>query len=459
MKQRSVLYEIPVFYLLLLGLERGLFPERAAFYGVSPHPYWLGVLVFGLRYGLAAGVASGGVSALLYLGGMWVGGDRFHFEDADFYLLPGLFVLLGAVIGGVVDRLKDGRSAALAETERVKERNKALRNELEVQHKANRAVEQQVVSQMSSLVTLYQGARNLGTLERKELLHGILDFFAAALKAEKAALHLLESDRWKLLRSRGWDDSDPYPKELDVTQGIIGKAGSENRVVSLRDWFGTNIESAWKGRSKADAVLAGPLRRDTGEVIGVFSVQDMPLLRFNSASVNLLTLLVDWAETSISKCLYFEELKSKLILDEVYNVYNERYFKSRTQQEFSRSRTYALPFSILLVGVEGIKSLSRDRQVNVLRALGRLLQDTARDIDIVTKCADSDIPFAVLMMTATAERAGELRADIFKACGKLDLLKCGKDGEELALKVGVGSYAAKMSSTEDIVAQAREDLK
>ena len=51
--------------------------------------------------------------------------------------------------------------------------------------------------------------------------------------------------------------------------------------------------------------------------------QSMDLLRFNSASINLLTLLLDWAAESISKCVYFEELQTKLIQDEVLNVYVE----------------------------------------------------------------------------------------------------------------------------------------
>ena len=30
-----------------------------------------------------------------------------------------------------------------------------------------------------------------------------------------------------------WTDGDAFPKKLDLAQGVIGRAGSENRVVSL----------------------------------------------------------------------------------------------------------------------------------------------------------------------------------------------------------------------------------
>jgi diguanylate cyclase (GGDEF)-like protein len=232
---------------------------------------------------------------------------------------------------------------------------------------------------------------------------------------------------------------------------LVGKAGSEGRAVSLKDWFGADFSKAWEGRDQVDAVMAGPLRRGTGEVIGVFSVQDLPFLSFNSANVNLMMLLLDWASQAIEKAFYFEELRSKSIMDDILNVYNNKYFEDRAEQEFSRSKTYALPFSILLVCVPALQALTVDRQLNLLRALGRLLTEKARKIDIVTKFREPGIPFAILMMTAVEEQARELRGRILEAYAKLGL-------EEAALKIGVGSYAANMESKEAIIEQAKRDL-
>jgi diguanylate cyclase (GGDEF)-like protein len=454
--KRTWTYEIPIFYLLLWAVERAFFPGRPAFLGVDPHPYWLGIVLFALRYGLGAGLGSGAAAAGLFLGAQWFQGDRFHFEDADFYILPGLFVAVGALLGGVIDRLRWRTAETQRKVDAALQRNQELSAELEIQKKTEQALEQQIVSQMSTLVTLYQGSHKLGTVERGPLLEGILDFFVTALGADKAAVHLLHEGRWRLFKSRGWSQTDAYPRELDFTQGLIGKAGSEKRVVSLKDWLGVDPAAAWSSRGNADAVMAGPLRCDTGAVIGVFSVQNLPLFRFNSANVNLLSLLLDWAESSISKSLYFEELKSKLIMDEVYNVYNEKYFQSRSHQEFSRSKTYSLPFSILLVAVDGLKSLPVDQKVNLLLAIGRLLQEKSRDIDIVTKFPDPDTPFAVLIMTATAETAAELKDGILAGFKKLDL--CPEASPRPSLRIGVGSYKPDMASEEDIIARARKAL-
>src|SRR5206468_607573 len=125
-----------------------------------------------------------------------------------------------------------------------------------------------------------------------------------------------------------------FARVIEGSQGLVGRAGAEGRVISLKDWFGTDFAKAWEGRGQVDAVMAGPLRRGGGEVMGVFSVQDLPFLAFNSANLNLMMLLLDWASQAIEKSFYFEELRSKSIMDEVLNVYNEKYFEDRSEQEF-----------------------------------------------------------------------------------------------------------------------------
>ena len=457
MKRLSYLYEIPAFFLILFAV-RSTLPDPAAFDRADPNPYWLGVLLFALRYGLSAGTASGAAAAAFYLGGCWLGGDHYRFEDPEFYALPGLFILAGAAVGRTVDALAKLRRDSEEKLAELSDRNHALAAELKTQQKETRAVEQQVVSQMSSLVTLYQGSRELGSLDRKVLFDGILDFFTEALQATETALYRKDEDRWVLYRQKGWPRTDAHPEALGFTQGLVGKAGSEGRVVSLRDWVGTDVEKAWEGRDSADAIMAGPLRREDGEVIGVFSVQDMPFLRFNSASLNLMTLLLDWADEAIAKSLYFEELKSRSILDEVYNVYNEHYFRSRAEQEFARSKTYSLPFSMLLLSIPGLSFLPLQQQVNFLRAVSRLLQQSCRTIDVVAKFPAPEIPFAVLMMTATAERAAELAAAIHEAYRKLELAKPLEGAQALELGIGVGSYAASMATLEEMIAQAKKGL-
>ena len=86
-KKYPYLYEIPLVYLLIFGINRLLMPEMTGFIGVDPHPYWIGVLMFGFRYGVVAGLLAGSISAALYLMSAWYFIECYIFEDVSFYLL------------------------------------------------------------------------------------------------------------------------------------------------------------------------------------------------------------------------------------------------------------------------------------------------------------------------------------------------------------------------------------
>ncbi|MBI4348271.1 MAG: GAF domain-containing protein [Elusimicrobia bacterium] len=448
-RTRAWVYEIPVFYGLLFSLQRAAFPELPGFRGVEPNPYWLGVLLFGLRYGLGAGAASGVASAALLVYGTWATGEGFRLEDADFYFQPGLFVLLGVALGFVADRWEHTRSALRRRIEDMAGRNRGLQNQIHLQQKAMRAVEQQVVSQMSSVVTLYHGSQELGTLDRQALFPAMLDFFTQALQATKTAFYVHQDGRWILLDQRGWDGPEDYPRAIDSGTGIIGKAASERRVISLRDLLVAEADDSPSVGAKSDAIMAAPLLDPGGEVVAVFAVQAMPFLRFNSASVNLATLLAEWGGESLAKALEVEALKSRSLLDEDYGVHSASYFQNRLRQEFSRSRRYALPLSVLLMGVD-LEEVPEARRVDALRVLARLLRETTRDIDIVSRTPLAAAPFGVVLATSTGEQARGVADRVRK-----DLEKLQFPGR---VRVGIGSFKHSMENPEDIVEQARAEL-
>lgn len=447
---RAWWYEIPIFFGLMWAIQRSAFPELHGFKEVNPNPYWLGVLLFGLRYGLGAGVVSGAAAALLLVLGIRSAGQGYRLEDADFYLQPGLFVILGAALGFVADRWEHGASALRRRIEDLAARNRGLQNQIHLQQKAMRAVEQQVVSQMSSVVTLYHGSRELGTLERHSLFPAMLDFFTQALQADKTAIYVRGHGRWVLLDSRGWASPEEYPRNVESGEGIVGKAGLERRVVSLRDLFVAESRDQPGAGLKTDAIMAAPLVNPAGEAVAVFAVEAMPFLRFNSAAVNLLTLLAEWGAESLAKTIQVDELKARSILDEDFGVHSASYFENRLRQEFGRSRRFALPFSVLLVGVD-LAALPEGRHEAALRALSRLLRDTVRDIDVVSRTPHPEAPFGALLPTTTAEQAKTLEGRLREGLERLQF--------PAPVRLGVGSFKHSMHASEEIVEQARSQLR
>ncbi|MBI3298165.1 MAG: hypothetical protein HYZ75_08380 [Elusimicrobia bacterium] len=447
----SWLYEAPVFYAALVALQHLAFSDYPYWHGVQPSPYWAGILLFGLRYGMLSGLVSGAASAALSAWGVHLAGEGYVFGDADYYVAPGLFVIIGAAVGGAADGYMLRIADQANRLDDAKDRARGLQEQVLSQQKAMRAVEQQVVSQMSSVVTLYHGSRRLGTLQRADLYEAVLDFFTRALQAAKTALYVPEDGRWVLKGSRGWTDKDTYPKTIELGQGIVGRAGSEKRPASLRDWLVGSFETGAELPDKTDAIMAAPLLGPDGEPAAVFAVQAMPFLRFNSASLNLLTLLADWGSEAYAKCLSIEELKSRSLLDEEYGVHSAGYFTSRVLQEFQRSRRYALPFSVILARPADLETLPADRRVHYLQALCRILRESVREVDVVARTPFDDAPFGAIVITATREVAQEVRLRMAGACARAGLPE--------GLRLGVGAFAHTMKEPEELIAQARDEIR
>jgi len=449
-RSRSWMLEMPVFFLILVVLQRALLPDDPGFRGVNPNPFWLGVIIFGTRYGIAAGLGSGFGASLLYALGTWQSGESYRFADLDFYFQPGLFAVVGAAIGFAADRFMHRIASLRMRIEDLEELVRGLRTQITSEQKVLRAVEQQVVSQMSSIVTLFQGSKELGTLDRHELFPAMLDFFADALRARKSSLYVPQDGGWELHGQKGWKDGDPFPRSIPPGKGLVGLAASEKRVVSLRDLFSSGKNEKDSLEKHEGAIMAVPILNPQNDPVAVFAVQAMDFLRFNSASLNLAALLAEWGAESVAKCVEVEGLRSRSILDEEFGVHSIQYFEERTTQEFSRSLRFALPFSLLLIAPGGEAPGGDGKRTAYLRVISRVVLETVRKIDVVSKTPFEEAPFAVLLMTTTQENAGRVRERI------KDSLK--RVGLEESIRLGVGSYKADMKNKEEIFAQAREDI-
>jgi len=100
---RRFLVEIPLFFIVVLWLDyqaNGVvtawnYTDDYAF----PHPFWFGILVFGLTYGIAEGMLLGVGSAVFYVIFSPYITDPNPLEWGRFLLLPASFVIVGVGVG------------------------------------------------------------------------------------------------------------------------------------------------------------------------------------------------------------------------------------------------------------------------------------------------------------------------------------------------------------------------
>ncbi len=407
-----VFLEVVVFYALMQGFNRVILPQFAGFLGINPHPYWLGILIFSISYGTYVGFLTGLVAASLYIFNTIVYLEKYLLEDPSYYVLPILFMLLGLILGEISRRFRRSIRTVNTEKKQLSYNVEKLEEEIKTLWKIKYELEQKVVTQVSTLTTLYEGARQLDSANLNRAYKSIIYFFSKVLEVEEASIYERKEHGWELTESFGWKDyHKDRPESLGPTEGVIGLSGSKNKVVSIRD-FVSNKDSEMPN-TLGDAIVAGPIRKgENGPVIAVFSIQKIPFLKLNSSTMIIFSFLLNWASRAIEKMNYVKSLKSEAIRDVNYNAFTYRYFKKIGDREMVISKKYGVPTYIGIVKINTHKNTSA-HQLDLIKAMGsEIIKESCRESDLVSTCDEEGVNFCFMLISSTDEAASNIKNKI-----------------------------------------------
>jgi polysaccharide biosynthesis protein PelD len=456
MKAALPIIEISFFYLSFALINWFLFPHLIGFLDVDPHPFWLGILLFGFRYGVRIGFTAGLCSACLYMMAAWASGETYRFEELNFYILPSFFIIFGVLIGIFTARSREAIHSLKNDKQEMNKTIDLLKGDIQTSKEINQGLEKRIVSRMGTLITLYEGARRLEANDEEELYASMIAFIAKTLQGEEAALYLKDEQGWKLSHKFGWKDFQQRKTHLMPTEGLIGLAGSGDKIVSIRDFVQQGKELLGTPQFMGDAVLAGPLKvGEKGEIVGVVSLQTIPFHHFNSGAMNLFSFLLNWASRSLERARYIQSLREQEVIDPDLQVYAHRYFQRRIHHEFLRSKTYYLPLSVSIIQVPQLEFMSKNQQKALLLLVARLLKESCREMDVVARYNEKNAPFVILWMTANEKQAAEMKEKVLNNFNKIDFSEVF---DKIDLKIGTSSFTPKMVDENDLLKKAQEEL-
>jgi len=445
--------EVVTFYCVLFAINYFFFPAWLGWMGVDPHPYWLPILVFAYRYGLGYGLTTGILSGGAYLVIAWFTQDKYLFEDTTFYILPTLFVIGGIYVGYVASKLNKRWQQVKVHEHELDDQFKAIKDELKVVKEINRGLEKRVVTRMTTLVTLYEGARKLESVHVEEIFDSLCEFISKTLEAEEVSLYLKKNDNWVLKTSFGLKDYHKIPTVIGLEEGMIGLAGHTEKVVSIRDQV---INGAVQTSTLGDCLFAGVVRKGKdGPVLGTVAIHKIPFLQFNSATLTLFSFILDWVSRSLGRALLFDEMREQEILDPEFHVYSQTYFKNRLAQEFSRSKTYNLPLSVVFCSIVGLTGLTEQEKRAYFLVLSHFFRKNCREIDVVCCSSEIDMPFAIIMVTTTALECDQELSRLKGLYSKLELTSLS-NGNIPALQFKKASFNSNDQFVVDMVSRASE---
>jgi len=361
-----------------------------------------------------------------------------------------LFFLVGVVLGEMRQLNIKEYNLVCESRDAYKDAFEKTKVKFDVLSEAKQEVDTKILSQESTLGTLYEAAQGLRTLSIDSIYPAVLEILREFMEVEDCSIYLLEGTEFKLDTAIRHGKSF-LPETVPINESLMGIAASQKRAVSIRDVAST--ESMPGGLIISAPILADNQRH----IVGVLNVEKMPFLKFTSDSVRVAGLVADWCGSSVENATVFAETKHKLIADEIIDAYTYDYFKRRLKEEFVRARRYELDLSLILLEFPSLSNASDEGREEVLMAFSMILKNQIREIDILF-ISDKPGSFFLILPTTPPAGARVVVNNLLNSFKALSVMAFETDQNLVELRAGVAGYTLGMEEPMEMVTAVEEDV-
>ena len=156
-----------------------------------------------------------------------------------------------------------------------------------------------------------------------------------------------------------------------------------------------------------------------------------------------------------------KRLEAQLITDHKTELSNDRHFRDRFTQEFSRSQRHHNPLTLLLLDIDDFKRINDTSSYEfgdtVLRTVAEVIRHSVRNIDIPARIGGDE--YAVLMPDTNLEEGVGVANRILSTTAGL-VISDQKYRTEVHLSIGTASFdGTGLKDTSQLFLQANEALK
>jgi polysaccharide biosynthesis protein PelD len=302
------LLEIVAVLALALTLD-ALWGSGTRFAAVSPHPFWIVVVLaaayYGTREGLAAVVLS---AAALLLGNLPL--QRLD-EDVNAWLLraalqPLSWCVAALVLGSLNDAFRHRFEALREELAEVRKQLRSITDAYARLQELKQNLEARVAGQLCTVYAMYNASRAIDRQGVGDVLVGVEDLVRTVMNPRKFSLFLVNGARLEAVVNAGWQAGDAFARDLESSEPLFEAIVTKRRFLVVTD-------PADEPLLRGQGLLAGPLvNEETGAVVGMLKIEAMGFLDLNLSNVQNFRVLCEWVGAALANAQRVEDLVQRL---------------------------------------------------------------------------------------------------------------------------------------------------
>jgi polysaccharide biosynthesis protein PelD len=404
----SALVEILLFFIVML-LISWFWKGQQNFFFISPHPYWIIVILISAQYGTKEGLVATVVATIIfflgYLPEQTVLQDRFEYF---LYIAknPLLWFIAAVILGELRlrqirerDRLK---KVALSAAQKEREITTAYEG---LQKHKNR-LEVHLASDMNTALSAYQTFQKLETLDQKEILRGGLDLMRLLIDPEKYSVYLLEDNQLKMMACEGWEGGEDSPTTLDAKHLLFQNIVVQRRVVSILNETDRSILLQM-------GMLAAPIcTSETKEVFGMVKIEQLSFLKFRMSSLESIRLIGEWVGTSYANYLAKQESDNHCYLSKQSQLYSVQFFLQQKEFLIHVAERLKIDLTLLTISLANSDAYPEEKQTEIYKLFHRVIKETLRSVDQAFECSTKGVECALLLINTSLANAQIVRQKI-----------------------------------------------
>jgi len=379
-----------------------LWGQGDRFSHVSPHPFWVVVLLaasyYGTREGLAAAVLS---SAVLLVGQVPHDNSALRLQEWPFRVTLQLLAwgIAALIFGEIRDAWRRRTETMREELDELREHTRAITQAHHRLQRDKEHLESRVAGQLCTVHAMFNASRAIEKQGVGDVLMGVGELVRRVLAPEKFSLYLLNGSHLEATISEGWKPDDTFARELDESSPLYHAIVFDRRYLAV-------VQAADEPILRGEGILAGPVADSvTGEIVGMLKIEGISFLELHPSSVQNFRILCEWIGSALANARQVESLRLKPADGSVGRLHSVAEFAADRELFRSLAARVGLLGRVIHLAFDSPDANHPAGTARLSRIVATVAQRVLDRHERCYECADGAWPYAVILPGCTPDAA------------------------------------------------------
>ncbi len=373
----SAVFEMLVFFIPVVTLNI-VFGDGQRFINLSPHPFWIIILLITVQYGTREGVMCAIVSSIVLLAGN-IPKQGFNQDFYEYLLLilyrPIIWLTTAVILGQLRVRQIENRKEIQHNLDEALEREKVVTEAYSKLKDVKETLEVRLASQVKSTSAAYGALKAVDTLDQKSILAGVEDMIKVVMNPDKFSVYALDKNGFEPTALMGWSKNEPYQRYFDnqspLYQAIIGR----QRILCV-----INEEDAMILGD--EGIMAAPLvDESSGEVFGMLKIEELNFTEITLSNVETFKVIAEIVGMAYANAAKFRAAQENSLINFDTELPSHKLFRRQCDLVLKLKQKSNLKASIIEAKLLNTTDFSREERYSLAMEFANVAKTIIPDGD------------------------------------------------------------------------------